>query len=167
MIFAAALALTAACKRREPPPPPQVEAPRPADHLAQGELAEGPDRAFSLRLPAASEVALRFPEAVHVRSSLTVDKLSGFVRARVTGGREAASPNRTTFERVVVPGEPGRTLTVEVRPTKRYDAMRSEMVVRDVTPRPPPDPGATESELRQRAGLTPDGTQLLDPKHMQ
>lgn len=140
----------------------------PVDHLAEGELAEGPERAFALRLPMASTVTARFAGSVHVRSTLSPDELAGFVRARVAHGTEriGATTRTTTFESVVVPEEPARRVTVEVRPAERHTGARSEMVVKDVTPPPPPPPGVSEAELRRRAGLTPDG-KLLDPKNME
>jgi hypothetical protein len=72
----------------------------------------------------------------------------------------------TTFEDVIVPAEPKRHITVEIRPGRANTDVRSEMVVKDVTPPPPPDPNESEAELRRKAGLTPDG-KLLDPNHMQ
>lgn len=166
MILACALALSACKERRADPTEWVVDAALPVDHLAEGELAEGPEGAFALRLPLASTVTMRFPESVHVRSSLPPDELASFVRARVTHGTEGVGTTTTTFTNVVVPAEPSRQLAIEIRPASLHTGARSEMVVKDVTPPPEPDPSATQAELRRKAGLTPDG-KLLDPKQME
>lgn len=161
---ALALGLVGAC--REPPPPsPHDDAAAPADHLAEGEIPEGMDKAFALPLPLASTVSMRFRETIHVRSSLGAAELANFVRARVKSQKNDLA-KATTFEDVIVPAEPARHLTIEIRSGRMHSGVRSEMIVRDVTPPPPADPNASEAELRRRAGLTPDG-KLLDPKHMQ
>lgn len=167
---ALALALTltaAACKKAPPPSAVDLDAaPAPADHLAEGELPEGADKAFALSLPTAATVDARFPSAVHASARATPEALARFVRARVTGGTERPGPSSATFEGVTVPAEPGRKLTVEIRPGQRLGGPQAEIVVRDVTPPPRPEPGMSEAELRRKAGLTPDG-KLLDPNNME
>lgn len=164
MLVAVAVLSAAACKK--PETVAGDAAPPPADHLAKDEVPEGPDKAFALRLPMASTVAMRFRESVHVNSSLSPEQLSNFVRARVREGTVATGTTMTSFENVIVPTEPQRHITVQIRPARLHSGSRSEMLVKDVTPPPPPDPNASEAELRRKAGLTPDG-KLLDPKHMQ
>lgn len=167
ILVAAALSVGGVACRKPPTEDHRSDAPPPpADHLAPGEIPEGTDRAFSLVLPRASHVFMRFPEAVHVRSPLSTEQLSHFVRARVRSGRALVGATVTTFEDVVVPTEPTRHLTVEIRPGSAHGDARSEMVVKDVTPPPAPAPNESEAELRRKAGLTPDG-KLLDPKRMQ
>lgn len=168
MILAvAALTVVGSAACRKPPPDRRDEAPPPPpDHLAPGEVPEGGDKAFALPLPRASRVFMKFPETVHVRSSLPPEQLSNFVRARVKSGRVLVGATMTTFEDVVVPAEPKRHLTVEIRPARTFSDARSEMVVKDVTPPPPPDENESEADRRRKAGLTPDG-KLLDPNHMQ
>ena len=50
-------------------------------------------------------------------------------------------------------------------PLPRGDGYRSEMIVRDTTPAPV-EPGLTEEQRWQKAGLTPSG-QIADPKKLQ
>lgn len=107
---------------------------------------------------------MRFPQSVHVTSTLKPEALSNFVRARVKSGRVLVGATTTTFEDVVVPREPKRHITIEIRPGQGDD--RSIMVVRDVTPPPPADPNETDADRMKKAGLTPEG-KPLDPKHME
>ncbi len=165
ILVVAAVVFSAAC--RKPPPDNRNQTPSPPkDHLAPGEIPEGTEKAFALPLPRASEVYMRFPESVHVRSSLGPEPISNFVRARVKSGRVLVGATMTTFEDVIVPAEPKRHITVEIRRGGPQSDTRSEMVVKDVTPPPPPDPNESEADRRRKAGLTPEG-KLLDPNHMQ
>lgn len=154
-----------ACRRPSPEPLDDV-GPPPSDHLAENEVAEGKQRAFSLPLPRNATIAVRFPGAIHVNSDLAPEPLSNFVRARVKAGKMIVGATTTTFEDVIVPSEPARHITVEIRPGAPLTGVRSQMVVKDVTPPPPPPPDETPDERRRKAGLTPDG-KLLDPLHMQ
>jgi hypothetical protein len=153
-----------ACKRA-PPPPPSVQDAGPVDHLAPGEVAEGREKAYALALPQASSVRTRFGGTIGVVSTLSPEQLSNFVRARVKEGRVVTGTSSTRFENVIVPSEPQRRLTIDVRPSRLVDGLRSEMTVQDVTP-PPIEPNLTEEERWKKAGLTPDG-RPLDPKHLE
>jgi hypothetical protein len=152
---------------RKPPPTGQADAgPPPSDHLAAGEIAEGHDKAFALPLPRASTIAMRFPGTIHVTSSLAPEQLSNFIRPRVKSGKMVVGATMTTFEDVIVPAEPTRHMTIEIRPGAPMSGTKSQMVVKDVTPAPAPDPNESQAERRRKAGLTPDG-KLIDPQHMQ
>ena len=163
LVAALAFAATAGCKRKPPPEP--APAPAPVDHLAPNEVVEGKEKAFALPLPRHATVTGKFDTSVTVRSPLLPEELANFVRARVKEGNVVAGGAATTFEDVVVPAEPQRRLTIEVRrPVLTGDA-RSEMTVRDTTP-PPIEPNLTDEERWKKAGFGPDG-KLLDPKHSQ
>jgi hypothetical protein len=156
---------------RKPPPPREMEdaaPPPPKDHLAEGEVPEGSEKAFALPLPRAARVSVRFRDSVHVQSAtLGPEQMANFVRARVKSGKVMIGTTMTTFEDVVVPAEPKRHITVEVRRGPPMSGARSVMVVTDVTPPPPPDPNESEADRRKKSGLSPDGTKLIDPNHMQ
>jgi len=166
LIAAAALAAAVpGCKSKGAPSDADASASGPADRLAQGEIPEGRERAFSLPLPLRSKVKIRFKDNVLVESSHTPEELSNFVRARVKSGRVLIGATTTTFEDVVVPSEPTRHLKIEIRQLTTMDGNRSEMVVKDVTP-PPSNPNETDADRWRKVGVTPDG-KLLDPKHLQ
>jgi hypothetical protein len=158
------------CSGKKAPPPPVESGDggsrRPADHLTADEAPQGTAKAFALPLPRASSVSVRFPTSIHVQSTLAPETLANYVRARVKSGRVLVGATMTRFEDVIVPAEPTRHLTIEIRRGTPLSGTRSEMVVTDVTPPPPPAPNESEADLRRKAGLTPDG-KLLDPKHMQ
>lgn len=160
----ATAALAAACKSKPPPSDPPPPAP-PPDHLATNEVVEGKDKAFALPLPYHAQVTGRFRDSVHIRSPLKPEELANFVRTRVKEGNVIAGGASTTFENVVVPAEPARRLSIEVRRTRLTGDARSEMTVRDVTP-PPVEPGLSEEERWRKAGFSPDG-KPIDPSQTQ
>jgi len=71
----------------------------------------------------------------------------------------------TTFENVIVPSEPARRLSIEVRMMRLSSEGRSEMTIRDVTP-PPVEPGLSEEERWKKAGFNSQG-KVIDPAQMQ
>jgi hypothetical protein len=164
VLFAAGTATfgLAACssgKRKETPPD------KPLDRLAVNEVVEGKERAFGLALPRDIQVKARFDKTVHVVSPLTPEDVTNFVRARVKNGRVIPGASVTTFADVIPHGDANRSLTIDVRSIHRADGTRSEMVVRDTTPLPA-EPGLTNEERWQKAGLTPTG-KVADPRHLQ
>ena len=161
LTFAVALLTFACgCKRKPPPPPPAPVAP--VDQLAPNEIVEGKEKAFSLPLPRHATVTARFDTSVTVRSPLKPEDLANFVRARVKEGNIVAGGAATRFENVVVPTEPQRRLTIDVRRSTYSGDARSEMTVRDMTP-PPVEPGLSDEERWKRLGHAPNG-KVLDPK---
>lgn len=159
------LALSAMPSCKKPPPPAAQGDAGPMDHLAPGEAPEGREKAFGLTLPQSSTVRTRWGGTIGVVSALSPEQLSNFVRVRVKEGKVVSGTSSTRFENVVVPAEPKRRLTIDVRPTRLVDGLRSEMTIEDVTP-PPLDPKLTEDQRWKKAGLTPDG-RVLDPKNLQ
>jgi hypothetical protein len=158
-------ALVLACKSKPPPadePPPSAP---PPDRLATNEVVEGKEKAFGLPLPYHAQVTGRFRDSVQVRSALKPEELANFVRTRVKEGNVIAGGASTTFENVIVPAEPARRLSIEVRRTRLTGDARSEMTVRDVTP-PPVEPGLSEEERWKKAGFTKDG-KPIDPSQIQ
>jgi hypothetical protein len=157
-------ALAAACKSK-PPPSDSAPPPPPPDHLATNEVVEGKEKAFALPLPFHAQVTGRFKDAITVRSALKPEELANFVRSRVKEGNVIAGGASTTFENVIVPAEPARRLSIEVRRTRLTGDARSEMTVRDVTPLPV-EPGLSEEERWRKAGFTPQG-KPIDPAQTQ
>ncbi len=167
LILGTALALLAwvsgcgSCTRKQDDAP----APAPPDKLAANEVVEGKERAFGLPLPRAARVNVRFDTTVHVVLAIEREDVAAFVRARVNDGSVVVGPSITTLANVVPRLDPARVLTVEVRSVKLADGTRSEMVVRDVTPLAP-EPGLTNEQRWQKAGLTSQG-KVSDPSHLQ
>lgn len=161
-LVCAVLLASVGCKRK---PPPEPAPPPPVDRLAPNEVAEGKDKAFALPLPRHAKITGRFDTSVTVRSPLLPEELANFVRARVKEGNVVAGGAATRFEDVIVPAEPQRRLTIEVRRPPLTGDARSEMTVRDTTP-PPVEPNLTDEDRWKKAGFGPDG-KLLDPKQAQ
>jgi len=135
---------------------------QPADHLAPGELVEGPLRAFELQLPLGVHVQEAFASVVYAWGQVDPMRLSNYLRARVQGGTATVGAAATVFDNVTAPANPKRILRIRVDTTAQGRAARLE--VRDITP-PDTVPPATEAERLKQVGLGPDG-KLLDPSHL-
>jgi len=133
----------------------------PVDHLAPGELLEGPQQAFGLKLPRDLRVEGVFVDVVYATGPATVHPLVQYFRARLTGGGVREGATSATFDHVRVPGQPSVELLVRV--AEAPGGARVE--VRDVTPRPAPKLPDEAARWRQ-VGLTPDG-RLADPTHLE
>lgn len=161
VLFAAGLSACSSCKRKDDTP---TEKP-PPDRLAPNEVVEGKERAFGLPLPRVVHVKARFEKTVHVLSPLTPEEMTNFVRARVKDGKVISGASVTTLAEVIPLGDPQKVLTIDVRTVRLGDGTRSEMVVRDTTPLPA-EPGLSNEQRWEKAGLTPSG-KIADPKHLQ
>lgn len=157
------LALAAAGCKKPRPPPPEEHAPLPVDHLAHDEVPGGPEKVFALQLPRDSHIFGRITNTVMVRSALEPEAVANYIRARVKAGKATIGATTTTFENVIVPSEPTRQLTIEIRRTNG-PGMRTSMTIRDSTPSPPVE--IPPDEAWRRAGLSSDG-KLLDPKKVE
>ncbi len=134
---------------------------RPVDHLAPGELAEGSQEAFSLKLPRDLHIDRTFAGAVYASGPLSVHPLVQYFRARLAEGSLREGPTSAMFEHVKVPGKPAVELSLRVMSAP--GGSRVEIV--DATP--PPMPNLPDEAARWRhVGLTPDG-KLADPKHLE
>lgn len=149
------------CKRHEEQP---IET-KPPDHLAPNEAVESKERAFGLPLPRNSRIVARFDKTIHVQTLLTPEDLVNFVRARVKDGRVMPGTTSTELSGVAPVGAPDKRLSIEVRLYRGGEGHRSEMLVFDTTP-PPAEPGLTDEQRWQKAGLTPSG-HVADPTKLQ
>ena len=156
-----------ACRKEEvaPPAPPATVAPDgaapPRDRLAPGELLEGTEKAFGLTLPRRVHVDQTFIDVVYAGGDPQPDAVANYVRARVRMGTVRIGAASTLFERVQIPGSPGREYSIRVAPGERGDGCRMDL--RDVTP---PVLPPTEVERWRAVGLTPQG-KILDPTHLE
>lgn len=142
--------------------PTAASAPPPADHLAKGELLEGPDKAFSLTLPKGTRVDHAYAKVVFASGPFLPEDVANYVRARVRDGSVVLGASATSFTGVRVPASPDVVLDVRVQPGENGG---TAIEVRDSTPAQAPDLPDEESRWRA-AGLKPNG-QPLDPLHMQ
>ena len=157
-----ALALTSAgCKRKNPNETP----PPPTDSLAKGESVEGKDKAYALPLPRLAKITWKGENTITVTTNLPPEELVNFVRARVKDGEVVTGTSTTQLRNVVVPSEPARKLTIEIRPAAPLTGSRSEMLVNDTTGKPI-EPGLSDEERWKKAGFSPEG-KVLDPKQLQ
>jgi hypothetical protein len=161
LVLTVGVTACSACKRKEETP---TEI-KPPDHLAPSEVVEGKERAFGLPLPRTAHIAARFEKTVHVQTPLTHEELVNYVRARVKDGKVTPGTSGTQLFDVTPVGDPMKRLTIDVRLYRGGDGNHSEMIVRDTTPTPV-EPGLTDEQRWQKAGLTPSG-QIADPKKLQ
>lgn len=162
-----ALALFAVhCKKAPTEERPRDEAPSlPADRLAPGELPEGDEEAFGVKLPRGMRVERGFSSIVHaVSTTLTPEPVADYLRARVTDGSMAKRTDEIRFTGVHPAKDPKRELTIQIREGER-GVSTCDVLFIDATP-PEVVPDLTEDERRARAGLSPDG-KLIDPQHLE
>lgn len=139
---------------------------KPVDHLAPGELLEGPEKAFGLALPKDVTVEKRFVDVVYAMGSPAPEAVAKYFSTRVEGGKVTTGDRGTTFDGVHAAGNAAVTLRVEVATSTDgpFAGRGTRVTVRDITaPKQPDLPD--ESARWNAAGLTPDG-QLVDPKHL-
>jgi hypothetical protein len=163
VVFAIALA---GCRGKEDPAPPlelpaSSQPPPAVDQARPGELAEGADEAFGLRVPRHMIVSARFPDSVFASGSIAFESVSNYVRDRVVAQHVDTGPAKTVFTGVTVKGAPERVVRIEVI----ADGLTTKLVVRDET-KPPAKPGLSEEERWKELGLDPKG-QPLDPTHLE
>lgn len=154
------------CRRRDEGAWQTVDAPSPAapsasaappDHLGKGELVEGREDAYGIKLPRDLRVLSAFPNEIVAAGAPGVDAVASYLKGRVREGTMRKDNGDVVFEHVHSPAKMDRDLLIRVQRGKQGG---SELRVRDVTPVPPP-PGLTDNESRLRAvGLDKNGKQL-------
>ncbi|APR81866.1 Hypothetical protein A7982_07215 [Minicystis rosea] len=170
-IGAAVLSLAACRKQHAPddeqalPPassarPIESSAAAPVDQALPGELAEGTVIAFGLTLPRIMTIRGRFDDVVFATGDAAADQVANYVRQRVTADKIETGPEKTLFTRATVKGNPGPLVAVSVIAHNG----RTELEVRDVTPKPERK-GQSSDERWRELGLQPDGTPL-DPTQL-
>lgn len=160
------LALLSGCKRHDDAtsaPPSPVAAPtesKPLDHLAPNELAEGTEKAFGLTLPKGVHLDAQFPDQAWAHGDVSYTSLVEYVHTHVRGGSMMKRDDGAFFQKVSLPDDPKRVLSIRVQHRGEKSASLS---LADETP-PDLPPASPEEEMRQ-VGLSKDG-KILDPKNL-
>jgi hypothetical protein len=133
----------------------------PVDHLAPGEVVEGREEAFGIRLPQGIRIDETFARVVFASGPLTVHPIVQYFRSRLHDGDVREGETSATFEHVTAPGKPDRSLTIHIAEVRRATTIE----IRDATP--PPSPNLPDETARwKNVGLTPNG-RILDPTHLE
>jgi hypothetical protein len=153
-------------KRPAPPAPAASVASAttlPLDHLAPDELAPGKAEVYGFAVPRGMEVETQLPDRAYIRGRVSPEALANYVREQVVVSHVEIGAARTVFPMArIKSGPPDRIFNLEVLP----DGSQTRLVIKDVTPLPPPPPGMTDAERWRAAGLTPDG-RPLDPQKLE
>lgn len=155
------------CSRKHPPPPAPATLSQPSalplDHLAPDELARGNAEVYGFAVPRGMEVESRLIDRAYVSGHVSPEALANYVREQVVVSHVEIGAARTVFPMARIKAGPAdRVFNLEVLP----DGPRTRLVIKDVTPPPPPVPGLTDAERWRAAGMTPDG-RPLDPQKLE
>jgi hypothetical protein len=135
----------------------------PRDHLAPGELLEGPERAFGIPLPQGVKVDSYFPPQILASGpAVKAADVANYLRARVTSGSVKVGAASTMFDHVQAATSPERQLNIRVESGPAGNGVL--LTIRDVTP-PVIDPNLTEEQRWQQVGIAPGG-RIADPTHL-
>jgi hypothetical protein len=135
----------------------------PLDHLGPDELAPSKVEVYGFRLPRGMEIESRMADRAYLSGQVSPEGLANYVREQVVVSHVEIGAARTVFPMARIKAGPAdRVFNLEVLP----DGARTRLVIKDVTPPPPPIPGLTDEERWRAAGLTPDG-RPLDPKKLE
>jgi hypothetical protein len=163
---ACAALLGLACHKRAPAPDPSASSAtsatsvKPIDHLAPGELAQGPGHVFGFAVPRRMKVLGAFIEVAYLQGEVTPEALANYVRERVEVDHVEIGAVRTVFPRAhIKDGAPDRVYDFDISPGR---GQTTELVIRDVTPPPKNPPGMSDADRWRQAGYGPDG-KPLDP----
>jgi hypothetical protein len=131
-----------------------VVSAKPLDRLAPGELAPGKHHVFGLEVPTGMTVRGQFLDVAYLHGNVAPEALANYVRERVVVAHVEIGAARTVFPNArIKKGPADRFFQIEVIASGR----NTELVVKDVTPRPKPPEQLSDDERWRRAGRRPDG----------
>jgi len=150
----------AACREKQPAPRPAPSlgvSAKPLDRLAPGELRPGQNQVFWLEVPTGMVVRGAFLEVAYLHGKVTPEALANYVRDRVVVDHVEIGAARTVFPYArIKKGPADRFFQIEVIAGNS----NTELVIKDVTPRPKPPEKLSDDERWRRAGRRPDGKPL-------
>jgi len=137
---------------QNPAPSAQVSAsaepPLPPDHALPGELAEGPEDAFGIRIPRRMTITGRFRDAVFATGAIAPEHVANYVRRRVNAEQVETGEIRTFFKKATPMADPSHVLSIEIIDRNGT----TDLLIRDKTPPPRPssvvpEPDGEEAEF--------------------
>ncbi len=147
-------------------PTPAPSSTLPADSAQKGQLLEGKEEIFGVRLPYEWTVVSRSSRSGVAMGPGKPEDVANYVRARVKNGSINVGASSTRFVKVTVATEPKRELSIGVEPDARGGA-RSRLTFEDTTPAPEPPPDKRDPASRMESvGLSPNG-KVLHPENLQ
>jgi hypothetical protein len=171
VFFAAMAALAlAACgnksKLDEAPAPSAATAATavsmPLDHVPNGELAEGTEVAYGIKIPFGFHISSRFEKEITVIGDVPIDKTEKYIAAHVGGGKKFDYNGNYGYRGVRAPSAPDTPLDIDISKYRFGTMIR----IRDMTPMPPPPTGLSPEEIMKGAGFDKNG-KLLDKSKME
>jgi hypothetical protein len=133
----------------------------PKDHVDEGTLVPGSEKAYAIAVPVGFAVTSRVGKTITILGKEPTRKVVNYLKERVRDGKVLESNEHTVFQGVRIPDDPARYLEIEVV-DKRFGTVIS---VTDVTPAPELPP-ATQEERYKQVGLDPQG-RLLNPRTLE
>ncbi|MBL8611515.1 MAG: hypothetical protein JNL38_29490 [Myxococcales bacterium] len=150
----------------EAPSAPSPVTTLPQDAVGKGQLIEGKEEAYGVRLPYEWSISSKMQNGVVAVGPGKPEDVANYVRARVQAKTVNVGASSTRFVKVTVRSLPNRELAIGVEPDPRGGA-RSRIVIEDVTPPPDPPPEKRDPAARMESvGLTPNG-RVLNPSRLE
>jgi len=148
------------------PTPSAALQPAPVDHLAPGELVEGPEKIFGVALPRELALQRQFVDVGYAAGEPPQVAVAKYFSTRVEGGKVTTGDRGAVFEAVHTTADANRTLRIEVATANDgpFAGRGSRVTIRDITAVKQPDL-PDEAARWRAAGLNPNGT-LADPQHL-
>jgi hypothetical protein len=136
---------------------------KPLDHLAPGELGQGPGQVFGFAVPSRMVLLGAFLDVAYLRGDVTPEAVANYVRERVDVDHVEIGAVSTVFPRAHIKnGARDRVYDFDITPGR---GQVTELTIRDVTPRPKNPPSMTDAERWRQIGYGPDG-KPLDPNEL-
>lgn len=162
-LFVALAGLSTSCKDPPQKPPTEVAAPdAPApDRLTPGQLLEGDDEVFGLRLPEHTTLLAVFRTSASVEGPYDPLDLAAYLKPRLDASHVEMAGDHILFPKARIRGAKDELFRIEIAPAPRGTSLQ----LRNITPLRA-EQGLSEAERWRKAGLAPDG-RLLDPNGME
>lgn len=145
------------CNREQDSAAPAPSASLAPDRVAFGELPQGKETAFGLKLPRQLHVNVREAFRIQAEGQVQPERVSNYVRLHVQAGAVDVGAAKTIFDQAVVKGTTEPKLRIEVIKVDRG----TRLIIHNLTPHKV-DPSLKKEDIQKLHGYDKDGKEV-DP----